>query len=61
MENIDKSWLPLFEQYDFNLDVFDKLCEIEYIFRVFEMPVDKIKVVFIKVEKALGANIDWTL
>lgn len=51
MENINKSWLSLFENYKFNLDGLDEY-GIVYpdkvnIFRVFEMPVNEIKLVFL--------------
>lgn len=51
MENIHKSWKSLFKKYNFNLDELyakDKIYPPkEYLFRVFEMNVKKIKVVLL--------------
>lgn len=50
----DSSWKYLFENYNVNINFLDELCKKnkyypakEYIFRVFEMPIDKIEVVLL--------------
>lgn len=52
MQNIHKSWLKVFDQYDFNLDDIYISDEIIYpdeneLFKVFEMDVKEIKVVLL--------------
>lgn len=51
MESIHKSWKSFFETYNFNLDELYSEDEVyppkEYIFRVFEMNVKKIKIVLL--------------
>jgi uracil-DNA glycosylase len=47
---IDKSWQPLFDQFDFDLDDIyqgEVYPPKEHVFRVFEMPVDKIRIVLL--------------
>jgi uracil-DNA glycosylase len=47
---IDKSWQPLFDQYDFDLDDIytgEVYPPREQVFRVFEMPVHKIRIVLL--------------
>ena len=50
IQNVHISWKPLFDQYDFDLDdIYD--CEVyppkEQVFRVFQLPVDQIRVVLL--------------
>ena len=52
MENIHKSWKPLFDLYDFNLDELYNSGDVIYpsrenIFKVFEMDVNEIKVLLL--------------
>jgi uracil-DNA glycosylase len=51
MDNIHKSWKPLFEQYDINLDLIYSSKKVyppqEQIFRIFEMDLNQIRVVLI--------------
>jgi uracil-DNA glycosylase len=51
MDLINESWKPLFENYKFNLDGLDNDGIVypakEHIFRVFEMPVDEIRLVLL--------------
>ena len=49
---VDKSWLPLFEDYNFNIDSIYSLKEVypknkEDIFKTFKIPVNDIKIVLI--------------
>ena len=52
MQNIHKSWLELFKQYDFNLDELYNSVDVIYpkqneLFKVFEMDVKEIKLVLL--------------
>jgi uracil-DNA glycosylase len=60
--NYDKSWKLLFDQYEFDLDsiyennllpVYPPRCQV---FRVFEMPLDKIKIVLLGQDCYHGPN-----
>ena len=47
---IDKSWHPLFDQYDFDLDdIYEGVVypPKEHVFRVFQLPVDQIRIVLL--------------
>jgi uracil-DNA glycosylase len=61
MEQIHSSWKSLFDQYNFDLDYMDEICgsyfpKKENIFRVFSMPLEDIRVVFLGQDPYHGPN-----